>query len=308
MKLKKISILLFTLTCSFTSISNTPISGAQILSENQGRSELKNSEWLEAAKKGNLKKAKELENEINIRAKNKDGMNALHLACLFSGNIPMIEWLLDKENGCNIDIESTGFAKKTPFLYAAQGGDVTIATLLKEKGANIHAEDNYGKNALQYACLYSGSKEMVTWLLDECEIDIESKGYAAEKTPFLSAAYSGQLAIAKELKARGANINASIEGGNNALHLACLFSKNVEMVDWLLDECKIGLESKGYNQQTPFLCAAQGGDVAIANALEKRDANIQAKDKYGRNALHYATTLNKEDMVKYLQTLKINKP
>ena len=241
--------------------------------------------FLCAMVKGKLGIAKLLRQRgANVNAEDKNGFNALHLACLFSGNVEMVTWLLDV---CKIDLKTKGWAEKTPFLCAAGKGKLGIAKLLRQRGANIKAEDKRGYNALHFACLFSNSVAMVTWLLDICKIGIETKTNE-ERTSFLFAAQGGQLEIAKLLKKRGANIHAKNEYGNNALHFACLWSKSVAMVKWLLDECKIDLEAKGYEQNTPFLCAVGGGHLPIAKLLRQRGANLNARDKNRNNALHRA--------------------
>ena len=248
---------------------------------------------------GHLGLAKLLRQQgANIYAKDKNSDNALHLACWSSGSVEMVTWLLDV---CKIDIEAKGWKQTTPFLCAAYQGQLGIAKLLKEEGANIHAKNAFGNNALYLACLWSGSVPMVTWLLDECKLGLEKKGYE-QKTPFLCAAYQGQLAIAKLLRQRGANIYATDKDGDNALHFACLYSGSIEMINWLLDECKIDIETKGEYKRTPFLCAAKEGQLAIAKRLKERGASTKATDEYGCNALRLAKENNRQEMIRYLKS------
>ena len=164
-----------------------------------------------------------------------------------------VKWLIDT---CAISIESRGGNQKTPFLCAANKGQLAVLKKLKEKGANLNAIDQYGNNALHYACLFSNSPETVKWLIDTCAISIESRG-GNQKTPFLCAAEKGQLAVLKKLKEKGANLNAIDQYGNNALHYACLYSNSPETVKWLIDTCAISIESRGRDQKTPFICAAE---------------------------------------------------
>src|SRR5690606_33432935 len=104
------------------------------------------------------------------------------------------------------------------------------------KGANVKALDEDGNNALQLASS-SNSPETVEWLINTCKIDIESKGGWYQRTPFLWAAEKGRLDILKFLKSRGANTKALDKDGNNALHLASLYSNSPETVEWLIDIC-----------------------------------------------------------------------
>ena len=176
-----------------------------------------------------------------------------------------------------MNLEARGFLERTPFLFAAQKGHLDILELLKEKGADIYATDKDGDNALHFACTM-GRADIVIWLLDNCDMNLETKG-SWERTPFLHAAEEGHLQIVKLLKEKGADIYAKDKDGDNALHLACLSSEGVEMVTWLLDECKINVEAKERNRKkTPFLFAAEKGKLKIAQAIKRANgANIYAR-------------------------------
>ena len=251
-----------------------------------------------AAQKGQLAVLKKLkEKGANLNAIDKDGNNALHNACFFSNSPETVKWLIDT---CAISIESKGQHKRTPFICAAQKGQLAVLKKLKEKGANLKAIDKDGDNALHYACLSSNSPETVKWLIETCAISIESKGQY-QKTPFLCAAEKGQLSVLKKLKEKGANLNAIDQYGNNALHYACLYSNSPETVEWLIDTCAISIESKGGYQKTPFLCAAQKGQLAVLKKLKEKGANLKAIDKDGDNALHYASLFsNSPETAKWL--------
>ena len=145
---------------------------------------LKRITFHSACKGGQLGLAKLLkERGTNINMRNEKGNNVLHEACASSDSVAMVTWLLDV---CKIDIEIKGQDKKTPFLFAAGGGQLEIAKELRKRGANIKEECKYRDNALHYACTSSDSVDMVAWLLDVCGIHKETKGFN-QKTPFLFA-------------------------------------------------------------------------------------------------------------------------
>lgn len=128
--------------------------------------------------------------------------------------------------------------RRTILHYACGNGNLELAKLLRKWGANINATDKYRDNALHLACLWSESEDMITWLLDECKIGLEIKGFA-QRTPFLCAAYGGHLEIAKLLRQRGANINAKDAFGRNALDLVKIFGKNKELISYLKSQSRI---------------------------------------------------------------------
>lgn len=176
------------------------------------------------------------------------------------------------------------------FLSATEQGQLNRMQELKDLGANVWAKDENGANALHSAAALSGDVGTLTWLLDSCgfQAHIEAPGQF-QYTAFLYAAEKGELAALQLLKAHGANVQARTEDGRNALHLAAV-SENVKVLTWLLDSCSFQarIEAPELLQRTAFLAAATKGHLAALQLLKDRGANVQARDKYGDNALDLA--------------------
>ncbi len=107
--------------------------------------------------------------------------NNLLIAALVSAQVthdykPLLKYL---DNGGNID-EKVGLG--TALINAAYDGDLTLISLLKEKGSDIEAKGNYGG------------------------------------TPLLWAASDGQLSAVQLLLTLGADIDALGDGEATALH------------------------------------------------------------------------------------------
>ena len=238
--------------------------------------------FLSAAYGGNLDVLKFLkERNADTRSTSNDGENALHRACFGAGHIETIKWLLDE----GFALESKGNAGYTPFLSAADGGNLDVLKFLKERNADTRSTSNHGENALHIACLGAGHIETIKWLLDE-GFALESKGNAGY-TPFLSAAYGGNLDVLKFLKERNADTRSTSNDGENALHRACFGAGHIETIKWLLDE-GFALESKGNAGYTPFLSAADGGNLDVLKFLKERNADTRSTSNHGENALHIA--------------------
>ena len=241
--------------------------------------------FLGAAERGNLFMLTCLkEAGANVHATDKHGYNALHLACLFSHSTKTVSWLIKE---AKISIEAQGHHQYTPFLIAAETGNLPLLTCLKEAGANVHATDEHGNNALHLACLFSHSTKTVSWLIEHAKLSIEVQGLA-QCTPFLYAATKANLPMLICLKEAGANVHATHEHGNNALHLACARANSTEAVSWLIEQTKLGIETQGQYQRTPFLKAAETGDLAMLKYLKAAGAHTHATDAHGDNALHLA--------------------
>jgi ankyrin repeat protein len=115
---------------------------------------------------------------------------------IISGSYPMVEYLLDK--GFDIEFKSK-FSKYTPVMTAASLGSHKILSLLIERGANIHATDIFGRNALLFAA---------------------SCGYIANTTLLLE---------------KGSSLTATDQDGNTPLHCAAI-SENLDIFKLLIDK------------------------------------------------------------------------
>ncbi|MHA7841004.1 MAG: ankyrin repeat domain-containing protein, partial [Gammaproteobacteria bacterium] len=256
---------------------------------------------LAAAQEGQLEVLKFLQGQgAAIDAVDEDGDTALHFAS-WSGDVLTVLWLLGLK-GC--DIERCGQYGRTAFLLAAEKGQLEVLQLLQEKGADIHAVDKEGNNALHLASLFSGDVSTVSWLLGLEGCDIESRGQYGRTAFLLAAAQEGQLEVLKFLQGQGAAIDAVDNNGDTALHLASFLSGDVSMVSWLIHHGKLNINSCNKNQKTAFLLAAGQGHLEILKVLKDAGANIHAVDDKGNNALYYASLYkgdNKEAMVNWLR-------
>ena len=269
------------------------------------RDEDKMTPFLHAAKEGLPEILRLLlKKGADVSATDKNGNNALHEACRM-GHFETANWLL---NNCKtkLDLEARGSFGRTPFLLAAQKGHLDILKLLKENGANASVTDKNGHNALHFACMM-GKTETVNWLLKKCNINLEAKDNWYKRTPFLLAAEKGHLEILKALKAYGASVSATEKYGENALYSASKIG-HFETVNWLLKECNISLEDKDDSgKMTPFLIAAKKGHLDILKLLKAYEADVNATDKDGDNALQLAWMANHFETVRWLlNNCKIN--
>ena len=88
------------------------------------------------------------------------------------------------------------------------------------------------------------------------------------------AAGDGDLDKAKELRSKGANMNAEAGNGNTPLHsalLTCPLNKRNEMVGWLIDA---GADVNAENNHgiRPLDLAVHNNDAEMADMLRERGA------------------------------------
>lgn len=110
----------------------------------------------------------------------------------------------------------------TPLHAASLNGNVDIARLLIERGADIDAPGKEYYGTPLHAAALNGNIDIVRLLIDE-GADIDAPGTMRYGTPLFEAAFSGNIKIVRLLIDKGADINAlGEEYYGTALHGAAL--------------------------------------------------------------------------------------
>ncbi|RYO85912.1 hypothetical protein DL766_003956 [Monosporascus sp. MC13-8B] len=155
-----------------------------------------------------------------------------------------------------------------------------VSKLLLDKGADIEAEDEYGRTPLLLAILFK-YEAVVRLLLDE-GADIEAKKKFGQ-TPLSTAILNGYKTIVELLLNKGADIEAKNESGQTPLLLAA-FTGNETVVELLLDR-GANIEAKDKFGWTSLSIAALYKREAVVELLLDRGADIEAKDEWSDAAL-----------------------
>ncbi|MBL7480613.1 ankyrin repeat domain-containing protein [Legionella bononiensis] len=96
------------------------------------------------------------------------GRIALHYAARYSG-ADMVALCSDASSG----LDPVDFEGKTPFMLAAEVGNLPAMQALLDRGANVELTDNQGKTALHLA-VYQRVKSAVRWLLEHTKVDVNA--------------------------------------------------------------------------------------------------------------------------------------
>ncbi|XP_065335878.1 uncharacterized protein LOC135936833 [Cloeon dipterum] len=228
----------------------------------------------------------EQEDDTDLNVKNASGDTPLLHACkhmIWS----VAEMLLTR----NVEVNVQDTEGKTAMHYAAEKGKLNLVKLMHEKGANFALTDDDGMNTLHSATGYfeififlhekndallkqrlkngdttlhcairsSYCTKLIKWLIEQCQIDLNSTNSGGE-TPLLLACTMRRWMIAKMLLEKSVDVHVKDKIGKTALHYA------VNSHD--------GLEDLHAFDVVQELC--------------KRGADLASTDNDGKNAFHHA--------------------
>jgi len=181
---------------------------------------------------------------------------------------------------------TTGTDAWTLLMHAVRFGRAEMVRFLCDRGADIHATNKRGANALHYAAVY-GHAEITSLFLDRGGelADYAYPGY------LLMAIRSGHFDNVKTFLDKGADPNARDEMGNPALEYAVRVG-GVEVGDeWivrLLLERGADINGGGYDGRTALMEATRFGNVKMVTLLLEEGADVNASSRSGTTALMLA--------------------
>jgi cytohesin len=254
----------------------------------------------------------------NMNGKSDEAGTPLHDAA-WGGHKQIVELLIAKGADVNAKIEGDG----TPLHYAARKGRKEIAELLIAKGTDVNAKNEEEYTPLHYSAAF-GQKEVAELLISEgADVNAKTKrgetpldwakkypetadllrkhgGKTGElkrftatsqpepttaKAPDISifdAAEDGNIEAVKQHLAAGTDVNAKDDDGFTPLNYAVPAGKE-ETADLLRKHGGIS------GAEDSIHVAAIMGNIEAVKQHLAAGADVNAKDKYGRTPLTYAT-------------------
>ena len=162
----------------------------------------------------------------------------------------------------------------TPLTLAALGGDLDVATLLIEAGANVNPVSQDGSALLM--AVWGGHPPMVGLLLERgADANVAS---SSGETPLMAAAYKGFTEIGQTLIERGAIIDCQTTSGTT---------------DFFKTSPPVCGES-------PLHLAAAYGHQSFVELLLHNGADVSVKDHTGQTPRHWAARYGNEGLIPML--------
>lgn len=174
------------------------------------------------------------------------------------------------------------------FFTAIRRDDASTITALLARGFDPNTPDPKGQNGLLMA-LSEPALKAAQALLDAPQINVEARN-KADESPLMIAALHGQLGIARELIAKGADVN---KPGWAPLHYAAT-GGHLDIMSLLLEHSAY-IDAASPNGTTPLMMAASYGTPAAVKLLLDEGADPTLKNQQGLTAINFAQRAHRQD-------------
>ena len=191
-----------------------------------------------------------------------------------------------------------GFIGLSPLFMAAINGNIDIATILLENGANCNISSKHHKCTFLHILVEEGYYDLIAlalknrYLRAKIDYQEEENGRSALYEAVLRQKYG----IAKLLIDHGANVNRCHRDDPLLVFVTALDKNDVRMAK-LLIENGLDLDAKNENGMTPLFGAVMFRKYEIAELLIKKGANVMVrvgKDKI--TPLHQCMSMGGDDL------------
>ena len=263
-----------------------------------------------------------LEHGANINAQNKEGHTPQHLLLAMGSQVIDTMWFFLERDA---DVDAVDNNHSTLLHEASSYGNVKVAQLLLERGANINARNKEGHTPLhrvlvrlgyfggadcfdiiqllfehgadvdalddaQSAPLHvasqSGSTEATRLLLEHGAV-VDARDNK-DSTPLHVASQCGKAEVARLLLEHGANINARNKEDQTPRHLLLSMGTGRSDIDTIRSFLERGADVDAVDESHSTLLhkASYDGNVKVARLLLERGANVNARNEDGHTPLH----------------------
>eukprot|EP00029_Vermamoeba_vermiformis_P008738 TRINITY_DN4171_c0_g1_i1.p1 TRINITY_DN4171_c0_g1~~TRINITY_DN4171_c0_g1_i1.p1 ORF type:complete len:2196 (-),score=786.80 TRINITY_DN4171_c0_g1_i1:32-6574(-) len=235
----------------------------------------------------------------------KTGFRPVHFAA-FKGSALMTEILLRKNVDVNIKTEHQGF---TALHIAAYYGNADVVRVLVDQTQiDLAVTDNKGRSIMQLAAMGGNNRVLEILLKAKAPLIIaDEKGI----TPIKAAAERGHLRAVEMLEhalklqaitdLNGIPIveNTTMVPDKEVELLQVTSTGNVPKIEQVLEKPNVVQKDK-FGVTPLHMCAHRSFAASLVELFRKKGVVLNAKDKYGQTALHYAARYASVQTVKAL--------
>lgn len=178
------------------------------------------------------------------------------------------------------------------FFSAVSRDDASTVNSLLRRGFDPNTLDPKGQSAL-FLAVRESSPKVLDVLLKSPKVKAETRT-AQDESPLMMAAMRGDLAVAKALIAKDADVNKT---GWTPLHYAASSSQGEQLaVLQLLLDNDAYIDAASPNGSTPLMMAALYGTSASLKLLLESGADPLLKNQLGLTAIDFAQRGERKDM------------
>ncbi|XP_055944745.1 serine/threonine-protein phosphatase 6 regulatory ankyrin repeat subunit B-like [Argiope bruennichi] len=234
---------------------------------------------------------------VSILIKNNAEINAeierdFLLSAITSGHEDMVEYFLTRNPAC---CESGTEWYESPLHTAVLFGHLNIVKKLLQlqKTKDINAKNELFETPLHTATMNSYCEIARLLLLNGADPNVRDPF-----SPLDMAIRIGDYEMVETLINNGANITQQDADGNSTIELA-IFSKNLDIMERLLERSKFDINLKGRSGHTLLHYAAISGSLQLVKHLVAKGATFNSRDSSGAKPIHLATWEGHQDIVEY---------
>ncbi|KAF0920404.1 hypothetical protein E2562_034857 [Oryza meyeriana var. granulata] len=258
------------------------------------------SALLRAAFDGNLGRLKDTIKNLGIEkgkardavlTLNKDGIGLLHAgAC--QGHLNVCKFLVEELGG---DVNNSGAEGLTPFMAAAESGDVPTVEYFLDHGGDVTKTDHKGCTVLHHAA-GTGCCKVTEFLLSKgLPVDID----CGRGTPLFHAANNGKDKTLKILLDHQADPNVIVNNGACSPLMSALVCRSFKCMK-LLIKAGADVNGKGTIIAPLMFAVSQGGYTNFIKFLLKAGANPNIPDDLGWLPVEHAASRDCREEVEML--------